>query len=792
MIFNKLRFILLFLALPFSLSAQDLVQTIRGRVLDAQSQSPLPFANVRVLGADPIIGATADAEGLFKLSNVPVGRVSLEVSFVGYSPITLSNLVLTSGKELLLMNITLEELLNEMEEVVVTAETNKAETNTDLATVSARSFNVEETSRYAGSRNDPARMASNFAGVSGANDGRNDIIIRGNSPSGLLWRLEGVDIPSPNHFSALGTTGGPVSMLNNNLLDKSDFMTAAFPSQYGNALAGVFDLQMRNGNNEKHEFLGQIGFNGFEAGAEGPLSRKHRGSYLINYRYSTLAVFDKLGMGAGTGAAVPYYQDLSFKIDLPTLKAGRFSVFALAGKSSIDLLGSEADTTETDLYGNRSRDIYNSTQMAVVGFNHRYFFNESTYSNLVLAASQSREANEVDSVGLTDRSIHPFYQSDFAINKFTINYSINKKVNASNQITAGFIGHLYRLNLIDSVYEHSNNGFITVHDFNGQSRLDQLYTTWQHRFSEEWILNAGLHFMHFSLNGSTSLEPRMGLKYKFTPAQSLSLGYGLHSQLQALQSYFYETLLDNGTYIQTNKDLTFAKSHHIVASYDYNFRPTMRLKLETYYQSVYNAAIEQRASSFSQLNSGADFGIPDVDSLINGGTGRNMGIEMTLEKFFSKQYYFLFTTSLFDSKYTGSDGIERNTAFNGRYVINALAGKEFNLGSAQKVLSIDWKVTLAGGRYTTPIDLAKSQQIGETRYDHTQAFTNKLDDYFRTDLKLSFKLNKKKLTHEWAIDFQNLFNTQNIFNQSYNAEADKIVTNYQLGIFVVPQYRIYF
>lgn len=143
-----------------------------------------------------------------------------------------------------------------------------------MATVSARSFTVEETSRYAGSLNDPSRMAANYAGVSSTSDARNDIIIRGNSPLGVLWRLNGMEIPNPNHFGSLGTTGGPVSILNNNLLDKSDFLTGAFPAEYGNALAGVFDLQMRSGNNEKTEFLGQVGFNGFELGAEGPIGKK--------------------------------------------------------------------------------------------------------------------------------------------------------------------------------------------------------------------------------------------------------------------------------------------------------------------------------------------------------------------------------------------------------------------------------------------------------------------------------------------------------------------------------------
>lgn len=186
--------------------------------------------------------------------------------------------------------------------------------------MSARQLSTDEAFRYAGTRSDPSRMAQNFAGVSGTNDGRNDIIIRGNSPVGVLWRMDGIDIPNPNHFSTLGATGGPVSILNINTLKNSDFLTSAFPAQYGNALAGVFDLKLRNGNNEKNEFIGQLGFNGFEFGAEGPLNKNSKASYLVNYRYSMVAALQSIGLNFGTGSATPYYQNSTFKINIPTKK----------------------------------------------------------------------------------------------------------------------------------------------------------------------------------------------------------------------------------------------------------------------------------------------------------------------------------------------------------------------------------------------------------------------------------------------------------------------------------------
>ena len=243
----------------------------------------------------------------------------------------------------------LEEKINNIGEVVVKASAKKAEAQNELAMVSARTFSVEETERFAGSLGDPARMVANYAGVMTQNDSRNDIIIRGNSPSGVLWRMEGIEIPNPNHFGAQGTTGGPVSMVNNNLLTNSDFLTGAFPAEYGNALAGAFDLNLRSGNSTEHEFTGQVGFNGFELGAEGPLLKLKNGqnaSYLANYRYSTLEVIDKMGFNVGTGAAIPEYQDITFLVDVPGTKTGRIKLFGLWGKSFIALGRDLSDTAE--------------------------------------------------------------------------------------------------------------------------------------------------------------------------------------------------------------------------------------------------------------------------------------------------------------------------------------------------------------------------------------------------------------------------------------------------------------
>ena len=319
------KFLLIFFT-GLSLQAQEITQTIRGTVTDAATQQPIPGAAVILFGSNPIKGFMTDIDGNFRLENVSVGRPIVQISMVGYAPLKLSNLVLTSSKELIL-NISLEATFIQGNTVEIVAKIDKDKPLNELSSVSTRTFSVDEAQRYAGSFGDPARLSTSFAGVVAGNDQRNDIVVRGNSPLGVLWRLEGIDIPSPSHYSGSGTSGGAVSILNTNVLSNSDFSTGAFAAEYGNATSAAFDVKMRKGNNERHEFTGQVGFNGFEAGAEGPLSSNKKSSYLINYRYSTLGALNAVGLEFVEGG-VPQYQDLSFKLDFQH-KNGKTSLFGI-------------------------------------------------------------------------------------------------------------------------------------------------------------------------------------------------------------------------------------------------------------------------------------------------------------------------------------------------------------------------------------------------------------------------------------------------------------------------------
>ncbi len=770
--------------------SQDYSQTIRGTVVDKQSQSPLPGASVVLLNSTSPIGVQTDIDGNFKLEKVPLGRQGIQVTFLGYNPATLANLTLTSGKEIVL-TIELEEKVITTDEVVISAEKNKAEALNEMTTVSARAFTVEETSRYAGSFNDPSRMAMNYAGVANTNDSRNDIIIRGNSPLGLLWRLEGINIPNPNHFGALGTTGGPVSILNNNDLANSDFLTGAFPSEYGNATSGVFDLNMRSGNNEKREYVCQFGFNGLELGAEGPFSKKSKASYLANYRYSTLQILDALHINLGIGA-IPQYQDFTFKLNFPGTKFGKFSVFGIGGLSHITIIENQKDSSDMS-FPSAGYDAYYKSGMGVVGITHTYFINESTYLKTAIANSIIQSNVRLDTTDLiNNKSLTTYGQLSWE-QKYSFTSTLNKKFSARNSIRIGITGDLYNVHYADS-FRYSTSFFLNLTDFNVTCLLFQTYAQWQHKFTDLLVLNTGLHYQLFLLNNSQAIEPRAGLKWNFKENQSLSLGMGMHSQMQPFNIYGYETYYYNTkSYVMTNKNLDFSKSNQIILGYDYLPFNDFRIKIESYYQYLYEIPIEPHPSYFSVLNVGADYVLPYVDSLVNKGTGQNYGLELTVEKFFSKHYYFLLTNSFFQSTYQGSDGITRNTAFNGNYVANALSGMEFQIGKNKRnVIAIDLRITAAGGKHYVPINIVASQAAHRPVYYGDEAYIPQYQDYFRTDIKLTYRLNGKKISQEWVASIQNASNRKNIFQETYDVTTGAIKTEYQMGIFPMIQYRILF
>ena len=682
---RRIFYSLFVLLIASQVEAQQLTQTLKGRIVDQISKSPVLGASVVVIGSDPLIGGTTDLDGYFNIKNVPIGRYNIGLSSVGYESRTITNVQLESGKEKFLA-LEMVEALVEMEEIVIVADAeDKGKPLNELASVSARSISIEETSRYAATFDDPARAALSFAGVqTGGDDLLNEIVIRGNTPKGILWRLEGVEIPNPNHFGSVGSSAGGISMLSNNVLSNSDFFTSAFPSDYGNATSGIFDLQMRNGNFDTHEHTAQVGLLGIAAASEGPISREKRSSYLVNYRYSTLALFQNLGINILGDQEDVTFQDLSFKVNLPGTKAGTFSLWGLAGRNTY---------TYTPLTEFGEWDFEDNTQtLAVGGLSHIAYLNEDTYLSSVLSMSYYDTQYEFDSLRI-------LVLEDEVVKENNLRFStaINHKFDARNSIRIGTIISNLSFDLSYDEWNRELQRNINFLNENGSTQFYQGYGNWQHRFNENITMNIGMHASYFDLNEDLYLEPRLGLRWGVGNGKTITAGAGLHSRMETLPLYMSKQENQDGQIVQNNRDLGFTRAAHAVVGYEWMLNPNMRFKSEVYYQHLYDVPIwasdtttSDFLRTFSVVNT---FDGWTSDALANDGTGRNYGIELTLEKFLSNGYYYLTTLSLYESKYTPLDGIERSTRFDGNYIFNIVGGKEWTFGSANnKTLSLNSRV----------------------------------------------------------------------------------------------------
>ncbi|MCC7298253.1 MAG: TonB-dependent receptor [Bacteroidia bacterium] len=801
-------------------SVYSQTQTIRGKVTDKESQQVLKSVSVQITtpGIDSGKTAITDNFGEYLIENVGVGRHSILVKRTEYKPLLLNNIIVSSGKEVVL-NIEIEEEIIEIAEVKISVKQRQTQPNNENALVSARLFTVDETDRFAGSRGDPARMASNFAGVQGADDSRNDIVVRGNSPQGVLWRLEGIDIPNPNHFAIPGTTGGPVSIINNKILANSDFFTGAFPAEYGNSTAGAFDLKMRNGNNKKREYSTQFGFLGWDLLAEGPFSKNSKSSYMATYRYSTLALFETLNIKIGTDA-VPQYQDASFKLNFPLGTKGNLSFFGIGGSSKINILISDKKESSGELYGDDDRDQLFGSRMGIAGSAFTWNINSRSYFKGVIAVSHQTVTAEhrlvfrhitdtIFSAGETKfryqlDSLIPNLDYRFRINSVGTHLFVNTKINSRTSIRYGAQITRYGYKFQDSArnfdFVDTNNywKWFTRWNSTGFGLLLQPYVQMKWQPRKKILFSAGLTSQVFTIHDDESgathssvsaIQPRLGFRYSLAKGQFINFGAGMHSQIQPAYTYFY---ILPGNSKPHNLGMGMTKSTHLVLGYDRMIGKDKHAKIETYYQNLSNIPVEQRSSSFSLANTGSGFSRFFPDTLKNTGTGYNYGIEFTFEKSFTKGYYYLTSLSLFDAKYKGSDGVIRNSDFNTNYAFNTLIAKEWKV-SKRGVLNAGGKITLAGARRYSPMDTAASKRQRE--YIEQDALKNTLrfgSSYARFDIRLSYKINAKKVTHEFAIDIVNASNRKNILKYSYTSDAPNYRQEYQLGLLPLFYYKLDF
>jgi len=787
---KKITLILVFALTSLSFFAQQYTQTVRGKVTDAGTSVTLPGANIVITDIDPLMGGTSDYNGNYIIENVPVGRHNIIVSFIGYEDVYYNEIEIISGSQLVL-NVEMTEDIATLNEVEITATDEMGEPINSMVTLSAQRVTIESTARVAAGINDPSRVVQSFAGVSVEDDENNELVVRGNSPRGMLWRMEGVEIPNPNHFSnGEGGSGGGVSALSTQVLDNSDFYTGAFAAEYGNAISSVFDLRLRNGNNQEREYSFQIGVMGIQASAEGPFSKKSEASYLINYRYATTSLLNNLGVSIGDEDIYPKWQDLSFNVNVPTKKFGRFNVWGLGGISGSG--GEVVQDTAQWLYRGDHFSYSEDQTLGVVGLSNTYLLkNNKTYFKTVLSYSHTNNGQVEDSLDY-NFDITPVLDEDFIYNTITASTLVNHKFNAKHYLRAGLIYtnqqfklSVERLNFDDGVYENPLKQ-------DGRTSRTQAYIQWKYRINKKLDVNAGIHTLYLALNNDYSVEPRLGFSYKLNDKNRFNLAVGLHSKVEPISIYMAQQEREDGTFYLPNEDLKMTRAYHVAAGYTWNFAANFSLRSEIYYQYLFQVPVKigDTTGTVSSLNFSSGF---TNEPFNNDGTGVNYGLELTLEKSFSRQYYLLFTTSLFESKYTMPGFNQRNTYFNSNYIFNFLGGKEFKVGAnKQNVISLNLRGILRGGYRTIPIDIDASIAEGKDVRDYSQAFETSDPDYFRIDFGTSYRRNKPNWSWIVSLDIQNLTNRSNIWGEYYDADREVVQPIYMTGLVPVLNFKIEF
>lgn len=766
---------------------QDDLQTVKGRVTDKETKEVLPGATVKLVDSDTVIGAIADTAGVFTC-DVPIGRQSFLVTYTGYENQLVPDVLVTSGKEVVL-NVELSESVTNLKEVVVEAD--KLQPVNSMTAVSAHLLRPQDAAHYAGGLFDPSRMVTSFAGVSSADVDLNEIIIRGNSPKGILWRLEGIEIPNPNHFpDGQGGSGGSLSMISSDLLSNFDFLTGAFPSEYGNATSGVIDLNLRKGNPDTYEGTILIGDVGLQGTLEGPIAKGYKGSFLINYRYATLALVDNLHLAnLGDNNVPSKFQDISFEINLPTNGWGTFELFGVGGNNSTgtNAIKDSAQWTDWD----QRRDEHENHNLGILGVKYQYLFpNRRTYLKTVIAAISQHD--------LWDKGyiVQNYYRQTEHLEDYTnrntrATLMLNHSFGARSSLRTGIIYSNLWSNMFEENYLWHQAAFETNINRTGSSNMWQAYIQSKYRFTNRLELYGGVHWLMLQLNRNYSIEPRFSLKYSLSNNHIFTFGSGIHSRMEALPLYFANVVDQQHSIPEGNRNLGLSKAFHNVLGYEFSPNQKIRFKAEAYVQYLFDVPISpDTANNFSTIN--LAWGLTDYQ-LKNSGAGRNYGLELTLEKFYENNYYFLATVSLFESKCRLASGNWYNTSFNSKYITNFLIGKDFKVGRRKlNTFGLNLKTMYRGGFRVTPINLPKSVQADRAIYIAGKTNTLQLPDVFELNVGTNYRRNAKGFAWIISLDVQNLLNHENILVYEYRGSSQSVVTIRGMGIVPVANFRIEF
>ncbi len=746
-------------------------QTLRGTVRDASTGEVISGANLSLRAAPDSLhlSAVSDISGQYFFQNLRPGYYTMSIDYSGYRPMIIREINIAGGKETLL-DVNYDQNVDLPMLTIINSANRRP-----LQPLSEIPLTREQTFRFPATFFDPARLAMTYPGVMNNDDQANGLSVRGNSPAFVRWHLEGTDIVNPNHLTNAGTfsdrptaAAGGVLMFSAQLLDNSSLLTGSFPAGYGEALGGIMDMNLRRGNNRQHEFTAQTGLIGLDLSAEGPLFEKGKNSYLVNYRYSTVGLLGQMGISFGDEEID--FQDLSFKLNFQGKNGGEWSLFGLGGLSN-NVFEHKTDSASIDEFKDFF-DIDYTSKTGVIGLSNwsplgkkgwvKFSLTASTQSND--RTSESAQYSEYDSYDYVDES------------KFSGSATLSQRLSAQWRIMTGVTltrqYFRYESLLYTQPQETPEHQYLVTQPWAN--------ATWN-SLNEKTSIQAGLHSLIFPYKDRVTVEPRLTVTQILAPNHRLALSGGMYSAIAPLW------LLE--------EELDIQRAWHGGLRYTWNATPEWIFKGEVFWQQQTDVGVDNTPSTFSLLNEN-EYKIYQNKTLVYSNAGKNRGLEISAERYFTGGWFALANATLLKSDYRGSDDVWRTSRWHTRYIVNLTGGKEWQRDKRPgqvRSFGINGRLTWTDGLRAMPVDAIASAAAGYTVFDERSGYSIAQRDYVRLDLRVYWKRsfdNRRNST--FAMDFQNVTMRENIAYQYWDSYTQEVETKYQLGLIPNLSWRLEF
>lgn len=786
--------------------------TIRGKIIDRVSKKPLTDGFVELLNFSPRRVVRVDTlTGHFEFKFIPIGRHRLVVRVEGYEEAYEMNINVVAGSEQF-MTLQLTEKIVGVKDPLKQQDIGVGTTrySSMLAlrqkdpfilmdnTIGEQRFNIEQMNNFAGSRNDPARMASNFSGISNADDTRNDIVVRGGTPLGVQWLLEGLPINNPNHLGLIGTTSGYFPILNVNVIGEGDFRLGAFSSQYANTTTGIFDIHLRNPETKRLNTTAQLGWNGAELVLQGPLFSK-RTSFIIAGRYSILPFFNTLGIYDFNAKSMPRMYDINFNFQYVTKIGNEFNIFGFHGNSTLHTKA--VDEEFSNIFNPAPRaDVDWENNNTVLGVKYRHFFSNNFFWQTTVGGNRTYNNQEHTYYKETIDGLMPFkglysrmFQTTFSLSTF-----VNNKVNTKLSWRGGLMVQ-HRVNEFLEMHNRYNISPAVYYNDLDNNQFMHFYAHANYRLMPDFSLQIGAAALYNNLNKQFVAEPRLNLSWDIAEHHQLDIIYTLqHQEISTRISYLQLPIIDPiagiTTYDRSARDLKMMANHYFMLEYAYQPKSHIQFKLSPYYKMWFDIPVQaNELSGYSVFNvdSRLPYNLPKFP-LKSTGTAENYGIDFTAIYHLNKGLQINYTFSYFNASYTGSDGIKRNARFDRDWLTRLSASKEWILNKLKgHSFFASTTFTVAQGERYTPIDQVQSAYFNDEILTN-QWFENRTPMYMRWDFKVGFRLNTKKLTQYFYIDVTNVLGRKNVLTYHYDTDNLRVTPIYQYGRMPELFYRIQF